>query len=126
MSSRPPSRCVQEQKALLSFPDNIASLWRKTYSGLGIRPTVKSVQDALSIPTASWSFLPIFSVQELKFMMPRAFSTSRTIIHDTGATWLYHGQRVSFEWQFQQERRRIVSISGGISNWLLMALSAGA
>src|SRR5207245_9332280 len=33
--------------------------------------------------------------------------------HETGATWLYHGQSVSFEWQSLQERSKTFRTWGG-------------
>lgn len=110
----------------MSTSFSIASLCKNTYSGFGIRPTVTSAHDAASIPTANCNFFPACSVHELKFITSRALSTSFAISHETGATWAYHGHFVSFEWQFQQERCRILSISSGTSTWFRNAADGAA
>src|SRR5438128_2208561 len=48
-----------------------------------------------------------------RFRSLRPCFTSPASHHEIGATSLYHGHIVSFEWQSLQERASIASMSGG-------------
>jgi hypothetical protein len=53
--------------------------------------------------------------QSEKFIALRALATSDPTSHENGATWLYHGQRVSFEWQLPHTRWINPETCGGTS-----------
>src|SRR5690349_13212172 len=50
-------------------------------------------------------------------MRSRPPLTCDSSIHEIGAKWLYHGLRVSFEWQSRQDRSRIDWTDGGVDFW---------
>src|SRR5689334_22264229 len=63
------------------------------------------------------SLLSLFSTlyvpHSSRFMCRRAPLTSLATTHDTGATWLYHGHFVRFEWQSWHDRCKISDTSAG-------------
>src|SRR5262249_16273794 len=50
--------------------------------------------------------------------------TGLETIHDTGATWLYHGQVVRLEWQSWHERSRIAPTCGLLTSAMLVPMLA--
>src|SRR5438128_2107556 len=55
-----------------------------------------------------------YDVHSEKLRRSRACRTSLATSHDAGATFVYHGHRLSLEWQSRHERSRIAVIPGGV------------
>src|SRR5580698_10443879 len=65
--------------------------WISRYLGSGISPLVTCSQISSSLSSLLFAG---YSAHSEKFIFRRASCTSLAIIHDTGATWLYHGHSV--------------------------------
>src|SRR5215472_11341932 len=81
------------------------------YSGSGILPSDTASQISMR-SSAEWCSF----AQSEKSRISRPALTCLETIHDTGATWLYHGQAVRLEWQSWHERSRIVPTCGLITS----------
>ena len=88
---------------------NLARGCASTYSSVGISWSVTSLQISGS---TSCCFSGVSDFQSEKFIAPRPLLTSLTTSHDAGATLLYHGQTVRFEWQSLQARVNAEATAG--------------
>src|SRR5215472_16681772 len=83
----------------------------KVYSGSGILLSDTASQISMR-SSAEWCSF----AQSEKSRISRPALTCLETIHDTGATWLYHGQVVRLEWQSWHERSRIAPTCGLITS----------
>ena len=92
---------VHWQTAAISVFLSVAAECMRVYGNPGISPSVTSLQ------TSERCFFCVsvaYVVHSEKFSAFRPRFTSETTSQDAGATWLYQGHAVRFEWQSLQER----------------------